>query len=84
MTQYSEEQLNAKELMSMAFEFQMATFFALRFMEERFGKVNTHVIEFRKKNMREADENFEQARKAFNDCGGVDVLLKRISEKDAG
>jgi hypothetical protein len=70
--------------MSMAFEFKIATFFALTFMEERFGKINAHVIEFRKKNMREADEKFEAARQAFTDCGGLDVVLKRLNEKELG
>lgn len=77
---YSNLQRHASERMSDAHTFLYATQMALTYMEEQFGLTNVKVIDFRKKQLKEAQDEFTAAQEEFRACGGLDVLLINLDK----
>ena len=80
MPAYNKEQQESADLMHCTFHSFMATLQALKFMEEKFGIVNIHVITFRKEVVQKAQEKHEQAQALFNETGAAEVCRNSIEE----
>lgn len=81
MPEYNEEQHNAQLALFQAWAYVEGITKAFRFMEERYGIVNTHVIDFRKEELPKAWKRMEKAREEFRSSGADRVMMERLKEK---
>jgi hypothetical protein len=81
MTEYNEEQWETVTALRSAWAYVEGITKALKFMEERYGVVNTHVIDFRKGEVPKAWKRMEEAREEFRKSGADRVLMQKLNEK---
>ena len=81
MPEYNEEQWEAVSQLHSAWAYVEGITKAFRFMEERYGVVNTHVIDFRKEELPKAWKRMEEAREVMESSGANKVLMERLKEK---
>ena len=78
MAKYTEEQYEALGQLYSAWAYAEGMYEALKYMEERLGKVNTHVIDFRKRCNVVASERIRRAQFDFEQTGSLDAILEEL------
>jgi predicted metal-dependent hydrolase len=81
MIEYNEEQQEAVSKLHSAWAYVEGVIKVFKFMEERYGIVNTHVIDFRKEELPKAWKRIEDAREEFRRSGADRVLMQKLNEK---
>jgi hypothetical protein len=73
----NEEQLYWADQMHIRFSAFHTSLQNLKFLEDRLGKVNIIVIDFRK-HIEMYHKQFTESQKEFEKCGGIDYCLSKI------